>query len=52
LGEIRNANKTLVGNHEGKSAVGRLDVDERIILKWILEKQVGRMWTVMNRIII
>jgi hypothetical protein len=28
-----------------KRAFGRLRVDRRIILKWILKKQGGRVWT-------
>jgi hypothetical protein len=32
-----NAYKTLVGNPEGKSQLDDLDVNGRVILKWILE---------------
>jgi hypothetical protein len=36
--EKRNAYRSLVGNPEGKRPLGRLDVEGRIILKWILER--------------
>jgi hypothetical protein len=36
MGEMRNAYEILVGKPEGKSPFGRLRVDGRIILKWIL----------------
>jgi hypothetical protein len=28
-----------------------IGVDRRLVLKWILEKQSGRVWMVMNRVI-
>jgi hypothetical protein len=34
----------LVGNSEGKRPPEDLDLDGRIILEWILEKQ-GEVWT-------
>jgi hypothetical protein len=34
----------LVGEHEGKKHLGDLDIDERVILEWILEKQCGKLW--------
>jgi hypothetical protein len=37
IGEIRNADKILVGKPEKKSYLGDLDVDGWILLKWILE---------------
>jgi hypothetical protein len=37
-GEKRNAYRVLVGNPEGKSPQGRLDVGGSIMLKWILER--------------
>jgi hypothetical protein len=38
MGDIRNANKMLVGKHEGKRHSENLEVDGRIILKPILQK--------------
>jgi hypothetical protein len=38
IGEIRNVYKILVGEPEEKSYSEDLDVDGRIILKWILGK--------------
>jgi hypothetical protein len=35
----------LVGKPEGKDHSEDLSADRRIILKWILKKEVGRMWT-------
>jgi hypothetical protein len=37
-GEIRNAYKILVGEPEGKNLSKDLEVDEKIILEWILGK--------------
>jgi hypothetical protein len=36
--EKKNAYRILVGKPDGKRPLGRLDVDGRIILKWILER--------------
>jgi hypothetical protein len=36
--------KSLVGNPEGKRPRGRLNVDGKEILKWILNKDEGRVW--------
>jgi hypothetical protein len=44
-GEKRNAYRTLVGKPEGKGLLRRTDIGGRIILKWILEKQDGVLWT-------
>jgi hypothetical protein len=35
---MRNAFKILVGKPDWKRSLGRLGVDDRIILKWILAK--------------
>jgi hypothetical protein len=35
FGEIRNANKNVIGNLKGGDHLGDLVVDGRIILKWI-----------------
>jgi hypothetical protein len=37
--------KFLVRKPEEKLSLGRLDRDGRIILEWIIKKQVGRVWT-------
>jgi hypothetical protein len=42
---MRNAYKILVGKHEGKRPLGRICVDGRIILEWILRKLGGKGWT-------
>jgi hypothetical protein len=39
----------LLGKPEGKGPVGYLDVEGRIILKWILGKQGERLWTELDR---
>jgi hypothetical protein len=36
--QMRNAHKILIGNLKGKSNLGDLDVNGRIILEWILKK--------------
>lgn len=41
-GVKRKAYRTLVGNYEGKNA---WMVDGWLILKWMLKKENGRMWT-------
>jgi len=38
MGEMRNACKTLVGKPEGKKPFGRLGIDGKIIVEWILGK--------------
>jgi len=43
--DMRNAYKILVGKHEGKRPLGRICVDGRIILEWILRKLGGKGWT-------
>jgi hypothetical protein len=42
---MTNAYKILVGKPEGKRLLGRLAVDWKIILEWILGKWGGKMWT-------
>jgi hypothetical protein len=37
-----------MGNPEGKRPLEDLDVGGRIILKWILERQDGMVWTGMT----
>jgi hypothetical protein len=39
MGDIRNAYKVLVGNFENRDELRDTDVDERILLKLILQKQ-------------
>jgi len=41
MGEMRNAYKILVGKSEKKRRLGR-PMGRRIMLEWILEKQVGK----------
>jgi len=43
MGEMRKAYKTLTGKPERKRPLGRLRVDGRIILEWILGKQSGKL---------
>jgi hypothetical protein len=43
--EMRNVYCVLVGNPEEKDNLEGTGVDERIILKWILKKYDGRVWT-------
>jgi hypothetical protein len=38
ISEMKNAYQILVGKSEGKNSLGRLGIDGRIILKWILRK--------------
>jgi hypothetical protein len=38
MGEKRNACRVLAGEFQGKSCYENLDVDGRIVLKWMLEK--------------
>jgi hypothetical protein len=42
MGDGRGANRVLVGRPDGKRP--DLDIDFRIILKWILKKRVGVAW--------
>jgi hypothetical protein len=37
VGEIRNSHKVLIGNLKGRDLSGDLDIDGRIIIKWILK---------------
>jgi hypothetical protein len=46
-GEKKNAYRILVGTSEGKRLLGRLDNGWRIILKWMLQKSDGVVWTVL-----
>jgi hypothetical protein len=41
MGEETVVHRVLVGKPEGKSRWGDPDVDGRIILRWLLKKQVG-----------
>jgi hypothetical protein len=45
MGAKRNAHRILVGKLERKSPQEDLDVGGRIILKWILERHDGVVWT-------
>ena len=45
IGEKRNAYRGGEGEHEGRNHLEDLNIDGRIILKWILNKQNGRAWT-------
>jgi hypothetical protein len=47
-GEMRNAYRILVKMPEGKRSLGKLGVDERIILKLILQEQNVKMWSEFN----
>jgi hypothetical protein len=43
--EERGVHRVLVGKHEGKSRLGRPDVDGRILLRWIFRKLEGVVGT-------
>jgi hypothetical protein len=45
MGEKRSAYRILVGIPEGKRPLGRLRRRWRIILRWILEREDGVVWT-------
>jgi hypothetical protein len=44
-GEKRNTYRKLVGKAEGKRPLSNQDIVGLIILKWILDRQDGVMWT-------
>jgi len=43
MGEMRNTYFILFGKSEGKRLFGELDIDDRIILEYVLRKCVRRM---------
>jgi hypothetical protein len=45
MGEKRNACRILVGKPEEKRPLGTYKLDERIILRWILERWDGVVWS-------
>jgi hypothetical protein len=45
IGEKRNACRILLGKQEGKRPLIDLDLGWKFILKWILEKYDGTVWT-------
>jgi hypothetical protein len=45
MGQKRNACRILVGKPEGERPAGRPGLRGRIILKWILERKDGVVWT-------
>jgi hypothetical protein len=49
IGEFRNACKIFVGRTEGKRRFGRPRRRWRTILKWILRKYNGRVWTGLTK---
>jgi hypothetical protein len=46
-GEKKNACRILVGTSEGKRPLGILDIGWRIIIKWMLQKSDGVVWTIL-----
>jgi len=44
-GEMRSAYEILMGKSEGKRPLGRIGIDVKTVLEWILEKQSGKVWT-------
>ena len=44
-GEEKNACRLLIGKPEGKYHLGNLGIDGRVVLKWILKKYDGSIWT-------
>jgi len=45
MGQTGNAYRVLIGKPEGNNRLEHIRVDKKIILKWILKDQVGRVWT-------
>jgi hypothetical protein len=45
MGQMRNATKFWSENLKGRNYSQDKGIDERKILKWILEKQEGKVWT-------
>jgi hypothetical protein len=43
--KMRSMYKILVGKPERQRPLGRLGIDGRIILEWIVRKYSGKMWT-------
>jgi hypothetical protein len=44
MGDTRNAYKIFVKKSEWKNRLGRLGLDGKIILKWILHKSIRKIW--------
>jgi hypothetical protein len=44
IGYGRNAHRNLVSNPEGKNSLEKINVDGRIILKYVSNKQDGEPW--------
>jgi hypothetical protein len=47
--EMRNAHKILVGNPKGRNNFAVLGVDERVILKLMLDKYNVTTWTLLSQ---
>jgi hypothetical protein len=43
-GQILNAYRIFIGKPEGKRPLGRLDVDGKTVIEWILEKEGENVW--------